>query len=148
MLNSIPILPPNLGKIVTITPPAPAAGADFVFAVPIGTLILPISFSCQFVTDATAVTRTMILETFDGTDYTFLTPAQFLHVAGTTKQYNFQAGNNVLVTIGAFGQQMVNMSSLNYLRFGDILRTNIDNIQAGDAITAPVLKYMQWIQAT
>ncbi len=146
MQTSELLLPANFGKLITITPPDPAVGTNFDFLVPVNTMILPVSFSCIFVTDATVVTRTMLIATFDGSVNIFITPSQLLHSANVTKTYVCQAGNNMLTTNVNYGYQVINLSNLNYLRFGDSFRTVVDQLQAGDQISSCRLRYMQWIQ--
>lgn len=145
-MNNISILPPNFGKIITVTPANPAAGANFSFAVPVHTVILPISFFCILTTDATVTTRTMMITSFDGASNTFHTPASYNQTAGLAISYSMQAGNNLIPTAAAFGYQLINMSNLNYLRFGDVFQTAVSNLQAGDQLSATRIKYMQWIQ--
>ena len=148
MLNNIQALPANMGKLITVTPPNPSGGANFQYDVPVGTIILPVSFSCLVVTDATVITRTMLIATFDGATNIFITPSEILHTASYARTYTCQAGNNMKTPNVNYHYQTISLSSLNYMRFGDQFRTVFDQIQAGDAITSCCLRYMQWIQAT
>lgn len=146
MLQQNLILPATMGKLVTITPSDPAAGADFSFAVPVNTIILPLSFTIQLETDATAVTRTFSTVCFDGTDKFFRCYSQKLHTASLTFAYTCQIANNQLPTNANFYWQVLNMSPYQFLRFGDSFQTSVTELQAGDELTSPVLRYMQWIQ--
>jgi len=139
-------VPSNFGKLITVTPPDPAVGANFQFDVPVNTIILPVSFSCIVVTDATVVTRTMLIATFDGSTNIFITPSEILHTASLTRTYTCQAGNNMKTPNVNYAYQTINLSNLNYMRFGDQFRTVLDQIQAGDQISSCRLRYLQWIQ--
>ena len=145
-MNNVSILPPNKGKIISIAPANPATGANFTFAVPVHTIILPISFSCIFNTDATVSSRVMVVGTFDGARNSFQVASPITQTAGMNLIYHMQAGGNLLSTSLGFAFQQLNLSGLNFLRFGDSFNTLIYNLQAGDSITSPYFKYMQWIQ--
>lgn len=140
------LIPANFGKLVTIKPPDPAVGTNFNFAVPVNVMILPTSVSFVFVTAAGGGTRSVLLATFDGGDNVFITNSTYLHIGGVNRQYIAQAGGNMKDSASGFGFQSLNISSLQYMRFGDSFVSAIEGIQAGDQISNLKIRYMQWIQ--
>lgn len=146
MLESIPIIPSVLGKLVTAKPANPAGGANFNFATPVNTIILPISLQFQLVTDATVANRTPLILVNDGTDNIFITPSPYVQTASLTKIFIAQSGGFLGATAATYLYQTMNLSNLLYMRFGDTFGTIIDGLQAGDAITNIKIRYMQWIQ--
>ena len=146
MINNINIIPPNLGKLITIKPANPAAGNNFSVAVPIHTIALVTSISFVLTTDATVANRTVLLMSNDGVDNLFITPAPVTQVASQAFTYIAQAGNAATQAPTAYGYKVFSLSQLNYLRFGDSFNSIIDGMQAADTITSIKIRYMQWIQ--
>lgn len=145
-MNNITFIPGNLGKLVTIAPPDPPTGSQFVFDVPVHTLILPISLNFTLTTSASAGVRTAMIEGFDGSDSFFISLSSFIHNPSVTRRYVCQVASTQRIISSGFPFQPIDLSQFNYLRFGDAHRTAIDNLLIGDQISDVVLRYMQWIQ--
>lgn len=146
MINPIPIIPNTLGKLITTTPPDPAAGTNGSFLVPIHTVILPVYLEFTFTADANAASRRPGIAGFDGSDEIFRSYSPHFMTANQVKLI-YGSINIPYIDFGVAGSiEGLPMSSHQYLRFGDSMITIISSMQVGDQISDILLRYMQWIQ--
>jgi len=133
----------GIGHIRSITGTDPAAGSNISETVPTGALWRPISVKFTIVCDATVISRGIILVFTDGTNELFRTFTNSTVPAGTTLTASF--ADIGTVATGLSNANMGVFSSATLLPAGFTIATSINNLQAGDNLSAPQLLVEEWI---
>lgn len=143
MVQSAEIVP-GLGFLKEVESADPAAGADATYTCPGGVILKVIGASITFVTDATVSTRRIHLE-YVGNNGGYLEWwGSYDQAASATKRYSFSAcgylpsseDNNVVSCAIPPNITLYN---------GDILRTQVKNIQAADNLSALAILTEQFL---
>lgn len=129
----------QVGEIVTIVAPAPAAGADFNYAVPAGVRLRIHAVTFNLQCDANAANRQPTIYVTDpvgGTSFAAVCQATVIANSGT--DFCFADGNrDMAAAIGGF--VTIPLSRSLVLKPGDILASDIQAMQVGDQIMEPYL---------
>lgn len=131
-------------QIIT-TATTPAAGADFTFTAPGQVRILPVSIKFQFVADANAANRNMRLVYNDGSRDYYFTSTRFNVTANETRIIQFSSGMFTPFIDEAAEDQYGPLSPNVYLEANDTIKSIVENIQVGDAISVIAVTYLRWI---
>ena len=145
-MNSSIILPHNYGQPITISGIDPAAGDQFEFGVPVNAVIKIVSISFVLTTVAGGANRELSVAGFDGSNLIGIVAWPNGQAPSVGRSYTAVSGTSALPIAGDHIYQQVSLSTDLFLRFGDTFQTNVVTLDAADAITQVVLRYMQWIQ--
>lgn len=133
--------------IIGVEIPNPGTGNNLSFLVPVNTRIQPISFSCTVIILGATDPRVMQVAGHDGS-VNFSVTANPLAMATTQTHFlQFALGSQLLDHFSENQHQYAPMADDMILRFGDSFVAELLDLQAGDAIIDPVLRYKQWIVA-
>ncbi len=121
----------------------PAAGVEIVETVPTETQWMLQGISFTLVTDATAVTREVVLTFDDGANVYARVPDSTGQAAGLTRTYNYGAGGELIVGVVSTGRSFA-LPRIRQIA-GHRFRTVTQNLQAGDNLSAPVYIVEQWL---
>lgn len=120
------------------------AGANFSSTVPASVVRRIMSVRFRLVTDATVANRRSNLEILVAGNLAFALPMNDVQPAGTTYDCFFMpVGTYFNVVLGIF--QTFFPQDL-YLKEGDVIRSRIDLIQAGDQVSSVVIVYEEWVE--
>jgi hypothetical protein len=120
--------------------PDPAAGAAFSFDYPQNRVVVPLSLTFKFVTDANVANRTVRIEYDDGRGTPF-----YREVMGAVQAAATTAFYSAAVNRGAADLDTNDFAALPLLAvplvIGQALQINVTNIQAGDQISQVVMLF-------
>lgn len=122
----------QIGEIVTIVIPAPAAGNNFNYAVPAGVRLRIHAISFNFATDANVIDRQIAIYVMDPVGgNSFNAVCQATQAANLNVDYCFADGNrDMAAAIGGFVSTPLSRSLV--LKPDDELNSAVQNIQVGD----------------
>ena len=125
----------TVGEIVTIVIPAPGVGNNWSYTVPAGIRLKVRSIAFYFAADATVISRKPIITVTDpegGISYAEISSASI--AANTSVNITFAPGS-LSVTASNGSIITVGLSSELMLVPGEVLSSQIKNLQAGDEAT-------------
>jgi len=134
--------PPEFAVPEIIAVANPAAGAQWTQTVPNNTIWLINNVEFQLLTDITVINRIGRVEIFDGTTNTRIAMAGFNQAASLTINHMYKLAGHGL---NATNQGSGDLAHRLYLRPTWIIRSNVANLQAGDALTAISLYIQRWL---
>ena len=137
-------VPQGLGEPLIVLPGNPAAGANLIYPLPAGYRYQLKSLIFTFVTDATVSNRNCILQVTSGVPNTLWEiTQQYNHAANTTVTYCFSDhgySTSTLMAARLYADVPVTMSLL----AGWVVRTAINNLQAGDQLSVSAIVFHRW----
>lgn len=143
-LASLPDIRPGQGEVTPFSVSAPAAGAEWSYAVPSGRHIRIYSIRFTFATDATAANRRPhIVHSRGATTYQEMWSTT-VHTASVTRNYSCSPTGWISGDLDD-NDQFIPLPSPFIIRGGDTLATSTVNIQAGDAYTAITIYGELWM---
>jgi len=138
---------PNHGRFRVITGTDPGTDTEIDETVPANRVWRIISFSANFVTDANAATRTVVLDITDGTDIVFRTFVSGTQIESLTRRYSF-ANYGEVVVAGSDGSRLGTLPNDFFLPEGFHFLTKTSNMQTGDNWAAPRIFVEEFIQTS
>lgn len=121
----------------------PAAGANFTNTIDAGVVRRIMAVAFRLVTDATVATRTPGLEVVVGGIVAVSPLPGATQAASQTKDFSFSDVGQGLVSTPVLSNCFP--SDL-YLKGGDVLRSQVVGIQAGDQLSNIVMVYEEWVE--
>jgi len=137
----------SIFDLVTTIIPDPLAGENMVWACPDNSRIEIIYLGFILNTDANVADRYATILGTTPTLSQLMAGSTIAHAASLTWGCAFVAGLPQQVDLSAILRIIIPMSPNLILEPGDILETNILNLQATDTISAIITRYRQWIIA-
>jgi len=133
------------GYIHLVTGADPAAGSEISETVPTNARWRLLAMTFSLTTDATAVTRRVMLAFDDGSTIYAYEKAFEAQGANLTRAYSFVAGLNHEAVTG-IGKIHGHLPKNLILPQGYRIRTTTSNLQAGDNLTAPAMLVEEWLE--
>lgn len=136
----------GVGAIVRVTSADPAAGAEISQTVPAGQTWELLAMRFQLVNDATVAVRNVGILFDDGATAFLVSKSASAQTASQSHNYNVGAfGVSPVVVVN---EHIIPVPRCIRLRPGYRIRTNTDNLQAGDNFGAAQLVVQVWMGAT
>ena len=133
----------SIFDIITITPGNPSAGNNLVFAPNTQTRIQIISVLFTFTSDANAANRAVRLIITDGSDTFFIAPPDLVQVASQGEVYCFSVRGGSAYSSGDALTHSIPLPPNLWIRDTGSVESLITNIQVGDALTNPAIRFIQ-----
>lgn len=133
--------------LATVAPANPGANTQLDWACPDNARVHILQLTYLFTTDANAANRNHIIEAVSGGVNQPVAASTVNHTASLAWRITYPMGLPAEVDLTASTYLLIPFPTGIILEPGDSIETNIQNMQAGDAITAIVIRYKQWVIA-